>query len=73
MSNLWTATYAFKRRNLAKLWTDILLRFQWQIERVSFGLQLGPGLTSATPLNDTRRLKKKYDKNRWNYDLIDRN
>ena len=59
MSNLWTVTYAFKICNLAKFWADVLLRFQWQIERASLGLGLAPGFTSTSPLRNTSRLKKR--------------
>ena len=62
MSNLWTVTYAFRRCNLEKLSADILLRFQWQLERASFGLRLGPGFTSTSPLRNTKKLKKKTNK-----------
>ena len=35
---------------------DILLKFQWQIERQPLSFFLGPGLTSTSPLNLTKRL-----------------
>ena len=58
MSNLWTLTNAFMRCNLAKLWADILLRFQWQIERASFSLRLDSGFTSTLPLRDKIKQKQ---------------
>lgn len=42
----------------ADIWPDILLKFQWKIERDSFGLRSGPEFTSTSPPGDTRRLKK---------------
>ena len=34
-----------------------MFKFQWQIEKAFLELRLGPGLSSASPLNNKRRLE----------------
>ena len=43
------ALYAFKREILGKLWTAMLFRFQWQIEKLWPELGLGPGFDLISP------------------------
>ena len=58
ISNLRTAKYAFKSCTLAKLWAEMLFRFQWQMVKWLLKLRLGPGLVSISPLKSSFHEKK---------------
>ena len=58
ISNLYTAKYDFKSCTLAKLWAEMLFRFQWQIVKWLLKLCLGPGVISISPLKSSSREKK---------------
>ena len=58
ISNLCTAKYAFKSCTLAKLWVEMLFRFQWQMVQWLLKLRLGLGLVSISPLKSSFREKK---------------
>ena len=58
ITNLCTAQYAFKSCTLAKLWVEMLFRFQWQMVKWLLKLRLGLGLVSISPLKSSFREKK---------------
>ena len=34
----------------------MLFRFQWHIDKLTLGVRLGPGFTSTSPLNNTKKI-----------------
>ena len=52
MSNLWRLC-----KHFSKFWADILFKYQWYVETVLIDTRLGPGLSSASPLNEIKGLK----------------
>ena len=62
ISNLCTAKYAFKSCTLAKIWAEMLLRFQWQMVKSFLKLRVGPGLVSISPCKSSFREKKRNKK-----------
>ena len=39
---------------MVKLWAEILLKFQWQIEKLCPEIGFGPGFVSISPLNNIK-------------------
>ena len=57
LSNLCRALYTSNSENLTKLWAEMILKFQWQKERLVHWP--GPGFTSTSPKNMSKSLHAK--------------
>ena len=51
ISQLWIKNFTVKREILVKLWAEIMLKFQWQIETLSPEIGFGPEFVSTSLLN----------------------
>ena len=54
---LYIDIYAINEDILEYLWAKMLLRLQWQIEKLWLGSCLDPGLNSISPLSSDKRKK----------------
>ena len=52
---LYIDIYAINKDILEYLWAKMLLRLQWQIEKLWLGSCLDPGLNSISPLSSDKR------------------
>ena len=51
ISQLWIKNFTVKREILVKVWAEIMLKFQWQIETLYPEIGFGPEFVSTSLLN----------------------